>query len=400
MSSKRRIPSVRRLEEVFGPGDDVSRGDGYRRQVRERLERVREELERWRDTDVDATTTLRKATRILQLGELGVIVGDDGEDIGLFLPRYDEDSDQPTLMYRQDRGTMSIGIPGELVESLRRNGDDDDDDIEPEEGDIFVQDKGNGTVVSCEGKVIYSSRGSDYEEMERAIREWMERQSYWPSVWHVSDHGNVSPYVFEELQANAPRTVPSLAAIKKAFGRDITTDEARDLLRLLMQLAYWSGVNMAAVNETSLEINKLLRGHGWEAFEGRKAKVLYLNMGDLYYPTVVVDQKSGKIKLTDIGSIMEKDGGALTENPHRPTGEPRARVELFNSYRPGSRNPANGYLVMAVTPMSNGGVHQLVLKRYGYDVPADRREALAREWAAKWNRQPAEGRFRRVQGGR
>ena len=35
---------------------------------------------------------------------------------------------------------------------------------------------------------------ADSDTMDKAIREWMEREQFWPTVWIVSDHGDASPY--------------------------------------------------------------------------------------------------------------------------------------------------------------------------------------------------------------
>jgi hypothetical protein len=63
-------------------------------------------------------------------------------------------------------------------------------ELEPdEENDIFFGDERGKTVVSYAGKVI----GTFEEEGDarKFIRDWMEKEKYWPNVWFVSDHGNM-----------------------------------------------------------------------------------------------------------------------------------------------------------------------------------------------------------------
>lgn len=102
MSSKR-IPSVRRLKKMFPWADNFD------------LQRVREELETWRDTTVDARSTMRKASNILRLGELGLLVDSDGDEVGIFLVRHADEEHLPTLVYRHDTGTMGVqSVPDRL----------------------------------------------------------------------------------------------------------------------------------------------------------------------------------------------------------------------------------------------------------------------------------------------
>lgn len=120
--SKRRIPSERRLKEVFAD----MRVDN--------IDRVREELERWRDTDQDAGTTMRKVRRLLGVeSEVGVIQDGNGDELGQFILHDASNPEALTLVYRHDRGTMAMAVPGRLL--LARNGALDVDEP-PTEGDL------------------------------------------------------------------------------------------------------------------------------------------------------------------------------------------------------------------------------------------------------------------------
>lgn len=100
----KRIPSVRRLKKMFPDA------------APDQIERVREVLEVWRDSSVDARTTMRKASNILRLGELGLLVdATGGEEVGIFLARDADEENMPTIVYRHDTGTMSVqSVPDRL----------------------------------------------------------------------------------------------------------------------------------------------------------------------------------------------------------------------------------------------------------------------------------------------
>lgn len=100
----KRIPSVRRLKKMFPDA------------APDQIERVREVLEVWRDSSVDARTTMRKASNILRLGELGLLFDATGdEEVGIFLVRDADEENMPTLVYRHDTGTMSVqSVPDRL----------------------------------------------------------------------------------------------------------------------------------------------------------------------------------------------------------------------------------------------------------------------------------------------
>lgn len=68
-----------------------------------------------------------------------------------------------------------------------------EEELRPEEDDAFFFPTGHlggATGLSVGGKFI--GKFSEQEEAENALREWAEKNQYWPNVWYVSDHGNVS----------------------------------------------------------------------------------------------------------------------------------------------------------------------------------------------------------------
>jgi hypothetical protein len=64
----------------------------------------------------------------------------------------------------------------------------DDENITPEEDDAYILDVPNGYAVSYEGKHV-----SMRDSMDAAVGELvsiMQRDSFYPNVWFVNDHGN------------------------------------------------------------------------------------------------------------------------------------------------------------------------------------------------------------------
>ena len=67
---------------------------------------------------------------------------------------------------------------------------------EPTEGDYVLSDSGplgSKTSVSEVGGAFLGEFSSN-EEVDAFIKERMEKEQFWPSVWYMSDHGNVEPY--------------------------------------------------------------------------------------------------------------------------------------------------------------------------------------------------------------
>ncbi len=63
-------------------------------------------------------------------------------------------------------------------------------EIVPDEDDMYILDVPNGYVVQYEGKHV-----SMLSTMDAAVGDLvgiMQRDSYWPNVWYVNDHGNTT----------------------------------------------------------------------------------------------------------------------------------------------------------------------------------------------------------------
>jgi len=76
------------------------------------------------------------------------------------------------------------------------------EDEMPQDGDYMTCDVGPlGSYTAVEivgGRHIGTFQTED--EAYRCIRDRMEKIGYWPNVWHISDHGNISLVSWEELR--------------------------------------------------------------------------------------------------------------------------------------------------------------------------------------------------------
>ena len=77
---------------------------------------------------------------------------------------------------------------------------DDVVDDGPSPEDIMIDSSGNGySVRVVEGKSL--GKFTSIVQAERAIKKYMEKNDFYPSIWIVNDHGNVSPYSLDAEEA-------------------------------------------------------------------------------------------------------------------------------------------------------------------------------------------------------
>lgn len=76
-----------------------------------------------------------------------------------------------------------------------------DTGMEPCDEDIFIDDSQRDPGFYYFGRKIAAT--------ENDLKGWMQYEEYWPNVWRISDHGNVSLYQFanpDEIQWLIRRT--------------------------------------------------------------------------------------------------------------------------------------------------------------------------------------------------
>lgn len=86
-----------------------------------------------------------------------------------------------------------------LAEVCEENG------FSPERGEGDPTDIYVTAIIGSNDDVFYIQQHDTFwyqnkkiAETEEWLKKWMEDEQYWPSVWSVSDHGNVSRYEFDE----------------------------------------------------------------------------------------------------------------------------------------------------------------------------------------------------------
>lgn len=85
------------------------------------------------------------------------------------------------------------GVPQDPVE-------DGEGEAEPSIADLWNEDKdGEYVQINDDGTVVYVAHGRVMEriQVERenpypGINAWMEAKSFFPNIWSVNDHGNVT----------------------------------------------------------------------------------------------------------------------------------------------------------------------------------------------------------------
>jgi hypothetical protein len=74
-------------------------------------------------------------------------------------------------------------------------GDDPADDADCiEEGDWTTCD---GCVFYCDGEIVLDTTDMSDAQAARAAGRIMRAEGFFPNIWVVSDHGNVSSFTFE-----------------------------------------------------------------------------------------------------------------------------------------------------------------------------------------------------------
>jgi hypothetical protein len=83
----------------------------------------------------------------------------------------------------------------ELEEGIE-NAQEDYDDEEPEPGDYILTPCGHlgGKIAVSQVDGKFLGEFLEHKDAEKFIANHMNAESYWPNVWWISDHGNISPY--------------------------------------------------------------------------------------------------------------------------------------------------------------------------------------------------------------
>ena len=70
----------------------------------------------------------------------------------------------------------------------------------PEDGDYIIERTGNDIVISkYDDSPPWRHIVKDGDDINKIISDEMEREKYWPNIWNLSDHGNLSITTLEEV---------------------------------------------------------------------------------------------------------------------------------------------------------------------------------------------------------
>lgn len=84
-------------------------------------------------------------------------------------------------------GTNIILERGDMIEIIEEQMDEVD-----EVNDAFISSNGFKYDVTASGE--YLGEFVELEEAEKTLTRWMERNSYYPTVWFIDDHGGIELY--------------------------------------------------------------------------------------------------------------------------------------------------------------------------------------------------------------
>jgi hypothetical protein len=109
------------------------------------------------------------------------------------------------------------------------------------------------------------------------------------------------------------RQIPSKKKLHDLFWRQLVRDYDYDLAKATLgsmreSLTSWRDHRISS--RTMLEeLDRYLKGHGIEHLESEngRAEAYYVNMGDTYNPTIILDTKRDRVWATDWGSWMEAE---------------------------------------------------------------------------------------------
>jgi len=162
------------------------------------LRQLRQGKSNWNNHALHIEALHRKGEIKFKLGDAVMVkeTGKQGQIIDYF-------PDEKEFLVVLDPFQIKTIKPGDLekvarTKSAQFEDDEEFESEEPQEDDAFLEPSGplgSRTSVSVGGEHL-GEFGSD-EEALQALKVWMEKNSFYPNVWQVSDHGNVAPMNIE-----------------------------------------------------------------------------------------------------------------------------------------------------------------------------------------------------------
>jgi len=118
----------------------------------------------------------------------------------------------------------------EKVKKCKKVKADDGQENEPHEDDAFIYDSGSlGSKTSWSVEQKFMGEYDSEEEVEKAIKEWTEKHNFFPSVWYVSDHGNVSPYsITADKKGENTTNIKEIIKVIDGYAEGLASEQQRD----------------------------------------------------------------------------------------------------------------------------------------------------------------------------
>lgn len=119
--------------------------------------------------------------------------------------------------------------------------EDDGEQYEQQEDDCFITDVVRGGYdVSCGGKFI--SHVDEYDDAIKTIKDWQEKNKWYPNVWFVDDHGginaiNLDDEMIYEVTGNLNRYVATMEFFVWA-DNDATAKKSADKIAEKLDFTY------------------------------------------------------------------------------------------------------------------------------------------------------------------
>ena len=193
-----------------------------------------------------------------------------------------------------DKGDKAYELKTESFADFKArklNEEEDFEPVEPDDDDCFYSPSGSlgsKTSVRCGGKFI-GEFNSDEEALE-AIRNWQDKNKYWPNIWFVSDHGNAILVDKEgnEIKESIQEGVGNIAKLASAAIRKLS-DKVKGAWKKVTEIAGSEEALKKWVDENkedlahAMDIAKHMMDKKQLTFEGTKVSysMLQENLLDL-----------------------------------------------------------------------------------------------------------------------
>ena len=99
------------------------------------------------------------------------------------------------LAYMSEDDVSNMIVFSDLFE------EEEEEEESPEEGDYIIECTGSKIIISkYNDSPPWRHIVKDGDDIKKIISDEMEREKFWPNIWNLSDHGNLSLTTLEEIE--------------------------------------------------------------------------------------------------------------------------------------------------------------------------------------------------------